>query len=62
MKNICDLSKNKELAKSLANYVNALAKDSLAKDPVFDYAKIMKTVYDKAESKNKDSLQALGIV
>lgn len=57
---ICNLEQNKDLAKALVTYVNALTKEALEKDPVFDYTKIIKTVYDKAYEKNKDTEQALG--
>lgn len=58
---ICNLDQNKELAKSLATYLNISIKNNLKGEEPFKLITVMNKVYDIAYNKDKDVNKALGV-
>lgn len=58
---ICNLDQNKELAKSLATYLNIKIKESLKNKKPFKLISVINNVYDIAFKKDQDVNKALGI-
>lgn len=58
---ICNLDQNKELAKSLATYLNISIKKSLKGNEPFKLIGVMNNIYDIAFKKDQDINKALGI-
>ena len=58
---ICNLDQNKELAKSLATYLNISIKKSIKDNKPFKLISVMREIYDIAHKKDQDVNKALGI-